>query len=89
MPGTVRSFSAIAVKICFLILFVTAKMKRYFWAKFMQTKDESWRRMALMKVGKVITMPERRFIGNGPDTQRIIRVLAVTVIFPPSLWRVV
>ena len=52
---------------------VTAKMKRYFWAKFMQTKDESWRRMALMKVGKVITMPERRFIGNGPDTQRIIR----------------
>jgi len=41
--------------------------------KFMQTKDESWRRMALMKVGKVITMPERRFIGDGPDTQRIIR----------------
>ena len=26
-----------------------------------------------MKVGKVITMPERRFIGDGPDTQRIIR----------------
>lgn len=52
---------------------VTAKMKRYFWAKFIQTKDESWRRMALMRVGKVITMPERRFIGDGPDTQRIIR----------------
>lgn len=52
---------------------VTDKMKRYFWAKFMKTKDESWRRMALMKVGKVITMPERRFIGDGPDTQRIIR----------------
>ena len=52
---------------------VTAKMKRYFWAKFIQTKDESWRRMALMRVGKVVTMPERRFIGDGPDTQRIIR----------------
>lgn len=52
---------------------VTGKMKRFFWAKFMQTKDESWRRMALMKAGKVITMPERRFIGDGPDTQRIIR----------------
>ncbi|MBD5250150.1 MAG: hypothetical protein HDS56_03110 [Barnesiella sp.] len=52
---------------------VTAKMKRYFWAKFMKTKDEAWRRMALMKVGKVITMPERRFIGDGPETQRIIR----------------
>lgn len=52
---------------------VTAKMKRFFWAKYKETKEESWRRMALMKVGKVITMPERRFIGDGPDTQRIIR----------------
>ena len=52
---------------------VTAQMKRYFWAQFMKTKDEAWRRMALMKVGKVINMPERRFIGDGPDTQRIIR----------------
>lgn len=52
---------------------VTAKMKRFFWAKYKETKDESWRRIALMKVGKVITMPERRFIGDGPDTQRIIR----------------
>lgn len=54
-------------------IIVTAKMKRYFWAQFMKTKDEAWRRMALMKVGKVINMPERRFIGDGPDTQRIIR----------------
>lgn len=52
---------------------VTAKMKRFFWYKYKQTKDEAWKRMALMKVGKVITMPERRFIGDGPDTQRIIR----------------
>ena len=52
---------------------VTAKMKRYFWAQFIKTKNEAWRRMALMKVGKVITIPERRFIGDGPDTQRIIR----------------
>lgn len=29
--------------------------------------------MALMKTGKVITMPQRQFIGDGPDTQRIIR----------------
>lgn len=52
---------------------VTAKMKRFFWYKYKQTKDEAWKRMALMKVGKVIVMPERRFIGDGPDTQRIIR----------------
>lgn len=52
---------------------VTAKMKRFFWYKYKQTKDEAWKRMALMKVGKVIIMPQRQFIGDGDDTQRIIR----------------
>lgn len=52
---------------------VTPKMKRFFWARYKQTKNESWKRMALMKTGKAITMPERRFIGDGPDTRRIIR----------------
>ena len=52
---------------------VTAKMKRFFWYKYKQTKDEAWKRMALMKTGKVITIPQRQFIGDGPDTQRIIR----------------
>lgn len=54
-------------------IIVTPKMKRFFWYKYKHTKDEAWKYMALMKVGKVITMPERRFIGDGPDTQRIIR----------------
>ena len=54
-------------------IIVTAKMKRYFWYKYKQTKDEAWKSMALMKTGKVITMPQRQFIGDGPDTQRIIR----------------
>lgn len=52
---------------------VTAKMKRFFWYKYKQTKDEAWKRMALMKTGKVIKMPQRQFIGDGPDTRRIIR----------------
>lgn len=52
---------------------VTAKMKRFFWYKYKQTKDEAWKRMALMKTGKVITIPQRQFIGDGPDTRRIIR----------------
>lgn len=52
---------------------VTDKMKRFFWYKYKQTKDEAWKRMALMKTGKVIKMPQRQFIGDGPDTQRIIR----------------
>lgn len=52
---------------------VTAKMKRFFWYKYKRTKDESWKRMALMKVGRVIVMPERRFIGDGSETRRMIR----------------
>lgn len=52
---------------------VTDKMKRFFWYKYKQTKDEAWKRMALMKTGKVITIPQRQFIGDGPDTRRIIR----------------
>lgn len=54
---------------------VTAKMKRFFWYKYKQTKDEGWKRMALMKTGRVITIPQRQFIGDGPDTQRIIRAV--------------
>ncbi len=52
---------------------VTAKMKRFFWAKYKETRDESWKFMALMKVGKVLTIPQRQFIGDCPDTRRIIR----------------
>lgn len=52
---------------------VTDKMKRFFWHKYKQTNDEAWKRMALMKTGKVMTVPQRQFIGDGPDTRRIIR----------------
>ena len=52
---------------------VTARMKRFFWYKYKQTKDEAWKRMALMKTGKVINIPQRQFIGDGDDTKRIIR----------------
>ena len=52
---------------------VTAKMKRFFWYKYKITKDEMWKRMALMTVGKVITMPQRQFIGDGKHTQEIIK----------------
>jgi len=75
---------------------VTAKMKRFFWAKYYEAsgsvsrkKDgsesrskrnvarsaaaEFYRRMALMKVGQKIKMPERRFIGGGPEVEAIVR----------------
>ena len=52
---------------------VTAKMKRFFWAKYKESKDKSWKCMAIMKVGKVLTIPQRQFIGDCPDTRHIIR----------------
>lgn len=51
---------------------VTAKMKKFFWAKFKETGEVGWKHMALMPVGRVIEIPERRFIGDGPDTAKII-----------------
>ena len=75
---------------------VTAKMKRFFWAKYYEAsgsvsrrKDgtasrskrdvalsaaaEFYRCMALMKVGQKIRIPERRFIGGGPEVEAIVR----------------
>lgn len=39
-------------------------------------KEQFYRAMALKKVGSTITMPERRFIGNGKATDKIIREIA-------------
>lgn len=66
---------------------VTARMKAYFWYKYREaTSGRDWKRgekenelaafykaMALQRVGKVIHMPQRRFIGFNTDTQRIVR----------------
>ena len=41
--------------------------------KDLSDKAEFWRRMALKKVGSTINIPERRFIGSGRNTDRIIR----------------
>lgn len=54
---------------------VTGKMKKFFWAKFKETGEAGWKYMALMPVGRVIEVPERRFIGDGPETKRIIETV--------------
>ena len=41
--------------------------------KKLSDKAEFWRRMALKKVGSTVKIPERRFIGTGRNTDRIIR----------------
>lgn len=75
---------------------VTAKMKRYFWAKYyattgafgrkkngerrndkrtirLSTEAEFWRHMALMKEGKKIRIPRRRFLGYSPEVEKMVR----------------
>lgn len=51
---------------------VTPKMKKYFWRQYITTKEEVWKFMALKKVGSTIELPQRQFIGDGPDTARLI-----------------
>lgn len=52
---------------------VTAKMKRFFWHKYNETKDEFWKAMALMKVGKTIKIPRRQFLGMAPEVETEVR----------------
>ena len=75
---------------------VTARMKRYFWAKYMEAtgsfgrkkngqlrqdkrnmrlsnEAEYWKFMALMKVGKVIKIPQRQFLGHSPEVEKTVR----------------
>ncbi len=54
---------------------VTPRMKKFFWARYKSTKQEMWKFLALKKVGSVIELPERRFIGDGPDTTRLIETV--------------
>lgn len=75
---------------------VTARMKRYFWARYYEargsfgwrkngtrrndkknrqltTEAEFWKAMALMKVGKTIKIPRRRFLGASPEVETAVR----------------
>lgn len=50
---------------------VTDKMKRYFWAKYIEAgkkgiQADQWKAMALKKVGSKIKIESRRFIGQHP-----------------------
>lgn len=54
---------------------VTPRMKKFFWAKYKSTKQDMWKFMALKKAGSVIVLPQRQFIGDGPDTARLIETV--------------
>ncbi len=51
---------------------VTAKMKKYFWAKFKTTGLKEYKYMALMKTGSKITIPKRQFLGEYPGLDKTI-----------------
>jgi phage gpG-like protein len=60
---------------------VTPKMKRFFWAKSYESKDQRgkespeaqfWKNMALKKVGSGIRIPERHFLGPSPAVNRLV-----------------
>ena len=60
-------------------IIVTARMKRFFWAKYREANGGSWKRnakndeaefwktLALKKVGSVIHIPKRKFIGESQE----------------------
>ena len=75
---------------------VTAKMKRFFWAKYyaatgafgrrkdgsprrdrrtsqLSSEAEFWKVLALMKVGRTIKIPRRRFLGTSPEVEQSVR----------------
>ena len=51
---------------------VTEKMKKYFWARYAERKEEKWKAMALKKVGSYIEIPERRFVGDAPEVRKVV-----------------
>jgi phage gpG-like protein len=42
---------------------ITPKMRRYFWAMYIETKQEYWKGLALTKKEHII-IPQRQFIGD-------------------------
>jgi len=43
---------------------ITAKQRKFFWAKFYETGDPVWKARALRKGNVKIEMPKRQFMGN-------------------------
>ena len=66
-------------------IIVTARMKRFFWAKFREANGDTWSRkgsggaeaefwkmMALKKVGTAVKIPRRRFLGVNSEVEKIV-----------------
>lgn len=66
-------------------IIVTARMKRFFWAKYREANGGTWGRggsggaeagfwkmMALKKVGSAVRIPRRRFLGVNGEVEKIV-----------------
>ena len=64
-------------------IIVTQRMKNFFWAKHIETKNvnaveaEFFKAMALKKVGSKIIIPQRQFIGDHPKVHQICEQIAI------------
>ncbi len=58
---------------------ITEKMRRFFWAKWVQTKDPRWRAAALTKkaaISQTIRVPRRQFVGDHPVMRNNLKKIA-------------
>lgn len=59
---------------------ITPKQRAFFWAKFEETDNDMWKRMALSKKLK-IRIPRRQFLGNSTDLQkRLARLVRLRLL---------
>ena len=56
-------------------IIITPRMQKFFWRKYMTTKKEMWKFLALKKVGSKIELPRRQFVGDGPRTKFLIQTV--------------
>lgn len=57
---------------------ITPQMRKFFWARFYETKDEKWKGLALTKKSKIdrtIEVPQRQFMGEHAELDTRIGAL--------------
>ena len=54
---------------------VTERMRKFFWAKFYETKAKMYKILALKPVGSYITIPKRQFIGHSAELNTKIHII--------------
>ena len=55
---------------------ITDKMRKFFWAKFYDTKNNKWKGLALTKKTHIV-IPERTFLADTPQLQLEINAIIV------------